>query len=74
MGGQEVSPKQRYNWWVTVNVDDGPGTTGDVLVECSQCDYYMEVKAELRNSVFWDMHIGTAVLVVMGHFEKEHQE
>ena len=64
--------ESKWNFWLTANVSTKQGTTGNIIVECSQCDFQREIMAEWSRSVFWDMHVGREFLVVLGHFDTEH--
>jgi hypothetical protein len=45
---------------------------GDILIACDCGEFSTTVKLEWGNSPFWDVFVGQALLVVLGHAEKGH--
>jgi hypothetical protein len=46
---------------------------GDVAMTCNTCGKTVMVPIGLAQSVFWELHIGSALLLLLGHCDKEHR-
>lgn len=45
---------------------------GDILLRCGKCGDSTAVKKSWAASPFWEILVGQALLVLLGHVEKEH--
>lgn len=45
---------------------------GDVKMSCTKCGKTTVVKRSWADTPFWDMYIGQALLVQLGHLANDH--
>jgi hypothetical protein len=50
------------------------GPDGNVIYRCSVCDETWIVSVRLSDSPFWEVFIGNALLIALGHYEDLHMK
>lgn len=56
------------------NVNTYIADNGDICLDCDTCGEHEIVPIIRAQSTFWEVYVGTALLVMLGHIEREHND